>query len=93
MNLFSLYDTGDPNPIFQIDANLAYPAVLLVSAFIKRLCLTPLHALISLVECIDPSARRPEFQYTTLYNSSPRSPQAMGIRFRQGYAHPRRNNT
>jgi len=29
MNLFSLYDTGDPNPIFQIDANLAYPAVLL----------------------------------------------------------------
>ncbi|GLB41068.1 putative glycosyl hydrolase family 65, N-terminal domain [Lyophyllum shimeji] len=28
-NLFSLYNPFDPNPIFQIDANLAYPAALL----------------------------------------------------------------
>jgi alpha-L-fucosidase 2 len=31
LNLFSLYDVGNPDPIFQIDANLAYPSVLLVS--------------------------------------------------------------
>ncbi|KAG5642258.1 hypothetical protein DXG03_003335 [Asterophora parasitica] len=30
-NLFSLYNPYDPDPIFQIDANLAYPAALLVS--------------------------------------------------------------
>ncbi|KAF8234486.1 glycoside hydrolase family 95 protein [Tricholoma matsutake] len=29
LNLFSLYDVGNPDPIFQIDANLAYPGVLL----------------------------------------------------------------
>ncbi|KAF8234511.1 glycoside hydrolase family 95 protein [Tricholoma matsutake] len=28
-NLLSLYDTSNPDPIFQIDANLAYPSVLL----------------------------------------------------------------
>ena len=29
-NLFSIYDPGDPDPIFQIDANLGYPAAVLV---------------------------------------------------------------
>jgi len=28
-NLFSLYDPGDPDPIFQIDANLGYPGAVL----------------------------------------------------------------
>ncbi|KAG6892529.1 hypothetical protein C0995_003303, partial [Termitomyces sp. Mi166 len=28
-SLFSLYNPSDPDPIFQIDANLAYPAALL----------------------------------------------------------------
>jgi alpha-L-fucosidase 2 len=31
-NLFSLYDPSSRNPIFQIDANLGYPAAVLVGA-------------------------------------------------------------
>ena len=30
-NLFSLYDPFDPDPIFQIDANLGYPGAVMVS--------------------------------------------------------------
>lgn len=29
-NLFSMYNPFDPNPIFQIDANLAYPSAVMV---------------------------------------------------------------
>ena len=29
-NLFSIYDPGDVDPIFQIDANLGYPAAVMV---------------------------------------------------------------
>lgn len=29
-NLFSIYDPTDPDPVFQIDANLAHPAAVMV---------------------------------------------------------------
>lgn len=35
-NLFSLYNPNDASPIFQIDANLGYPAALIVSFFSGR---------------------------------------------------------
>jgi len=36
-NLFSIYDPTDPAPVFQIDANLAYPAAVMVCWTIKSL--------------------------------------------------------
>jgi alpha-L-fucosidase 2 len=37
-NLFSLYDAGDVDPIFQIDANLGYPGAVIVRCFHVPCC-------------------------------------------------------
>lgn len=51
-NLLSLYDPGDPDPIFQIDANLGFPGAVLVG-----FCLRDRRLLHVYVECYSPSSR------------------------------------
>ncbi len=50
-NLLSLYDPGDPDPIFQIDANLGFPGAVLVG-----FCVLDYHSLHVRIECYSPGS-------------------------------------
>lgn len=91
--MFSLYNSSQSNPVFQIDANLGYPAAVLVS--ITELPINssnhhPNNA--PFIECAPPSSRRTYLVHTPNHHPAARASKTMVLRCDQRCTSPGRDH-